>query len=100
MNSVKVWTAFAVGVTAGACVALLYAPQSGDATRRQIRENVEDAGDYLRDKADHVQGRLRDTADNIRDKAEHLQDRAQDYARRGRDVVDDLVESARRTVKA
>jgi len=82
MNSVKVWTAFSVGVVAGACVALLYAPQSGERTRRQIRRNVEDAGDYLRETAEEVQ------------------ERAQEYVKRGRDVVDDLVESARKTVKA
>jgi gas vesicle protein len=82
MNSVKVWAAFTVGVLSGACVALLYAPQSGERTRRQIRRNVEDAGDYLRETAEEVQGR------------------AQEYVKRGRDVVDDLVESARKTVKA
>ncbi len=82
MNSVKVWAAFTVGVAAGACVALLYAPQTGEKTRRQIRRNVEDAGDYLKEAADNVQ------------------DRAQEYVKRGRDVVDELVDSARKAVKA
>jgi gas vesicle protein len=81
MDSWKVWAAFMVGVAAGASVALLYAPQSGERTRRQLRRSVEDAGDYLRDTADDVQ------------------DRAQDYVKRGRDVVEDLVDSAKKAVK-
>ena len=82
MDRLKFWAAFTVGVAAGACVALLYAPQSGERTRRQIRRNVEDAGEYLRDAADN------------------MQDRAQDYVKRSRDVVDDLVDSAKKAVKA
>lgn len=81
MDSWKVWAAFTVGVVAGASVALLYAPQSGERTRRQIRRNVEDARDYLNDTVDDVQ------------------DRAQGYVKRGRDVVDDLVDSAKKAVK-
>jgi len=89
MSSIKIWAAFAVGVAAGACVALLYAPQSGEATRRQIRETAEGAEKYVRD-----------AAGKVRDKAEDLHERAHDYVKRGRDVVDDLVESARKAVKA
>jgi len=81
MDSWKVWAAFTVGVVAGASVALLYAPQSGERTRRQLRRSVEDANDYLKDTAEDVQ------------------DRAQDYMKRGRDVVEDLVDSAKKAVK-
>jgi gas vesicle protein len=68
-------------VAAGASIALLYAPQTGERTRRQLRRSIEDAGDYLKDTAEDVQ------------------DRAEDYVRRSRDVVEDLVESARKAVK-
>ncbi len=78
MDTLKVWAAFMVGVAAGASIALLYAPQTGERTRKQLKRSIEDAGDYLKDTADDVQ------------------DRAQDYVRRSRDVVEDLVESARR----
>ena len=82
MDSWKFWAAFTVGVAAGAGVALLYAPQTGERTRRQLRRSIEDAGDYLKDTADDVQ------------------DRAQDDVKRGRDVVEDLVDSAKKAVKA
>jgi len=82
MNAVKVWAAFMVGVAAGAAVALLYAPQSGEKTRRQLRRNLEDAGDYIKDAADDIG------------------DRAEKYVKRGRGIVDDVVDSASNAVSA
>jgi gas vesicle protein len=82
MNAVKVWAAFMVGVAAGAAVALLYAPQTGEKTRRQLRRNLEDAGDYIKDAADTVS------------------DHAEKYVKRGRGVVEDVVDSASNAVTA
>jgi gas vesicle protein len=49
-----IWIAFAVGVAAGAAVALLYAPQPGVKTRRQLRRNFDDGIDCLEDAAAHL----------------------------------------------
>jgi len=57
MNIVKYWTVFAIGVAAGAGVALMYAPQSGEKTRRQVRRRFEDASDYVKDTADSISDR-------------------------------------------
>lgn len=54
MNAAKFWAVFAIGVAAGAAVALLYAPQTGERTRRQVRRKLEDASDYVRDTADTI----------------------------------------------
>ena len=54
MNAAKLWVVFAIGVAAGATVALLYAPQSGEKTRRQVRRRIEDASDYVKDAADTI----------------------------------------------
>ncbi len=81
MDSWKIWTVFAVGVGAGAIVALIYAPQSGAKTRKQIKRNFDDAADYLQDAA------------------ETIGDRAEKVIKRGRDVVDDLTASANKVVK-
>jgi gas vesicle protein len=51
MDTFKFWAAFSVGVAAGAVVALICAPQSGDKTRKQIRRKLEDAGEYVKDTA-------------------------------------------------
>ncbi len=54
MNAVKFWAVFTIGVAAGAAVALLYAPQTGEKTRRQVRRKFEDASEYVKDTADTI----------------------------------------------
>jgi gas vesicle protein len=81
MDTLKFWAVFAVGVAAGAAVALIYAPQTGAKTRKQIRRKLDDATDYVKD----VTG--------------DLGDRAGDAVNRGRDVVEDLVNSAQRATQ-
>lgn len=76
MNEWKMWIAFAIGVAAGAGVALLYAPQSGEKTRRQVRRKFEDASDYMKDAADN------------------LSERAGKVYKAGKGAVGDAVESA------
>lgn len=81
-NAIKFWAVFAVGVAAGATVALIYAPQSGAKTRKQLRRGFEDASDYLKDAA------------------ETLGDHAEKYVKRGKDVVGEVVDSAANAVSA
>ncbi len=78
----KFWAAFAIGVAAGAALALIYAPQTGARTRRQIRRGISDAGDYLSD-----------TASN-------LGDTAGKYVKRGKSAVNDVVDSAQNVATA
>lgn len=77
MSAGKFWTVFTIGVAAGAAVALLYAPQSGLRTRRQVRRSLESASDYMKDTADMITERTgryagkymkrgKDIADNVR----------------------------------
>jgi gas vesicle protein len=82
MSTWKFWAAFGVGLAAGAALALIYAPQSGARTRRQIRKAVDDAGDYIRETADTVQ------------------DVAGKYLKRGKGVMEDVVDSAQNVVTA
>ncbi|MFY9745102.1 MAG: YtxH domain-containing protein [Acidobacteriaceae bacterium] len=81
MSTWKFWAAFGVGLAAGAALALIYAPQSGARTRRQIKRAVSDAGDYIKDTADTVQGV------------------AEKYLKRGREAVGDVVDSAQSAAK-
>ena len=76
MNAAKFWAVFAIGVAAGAAVALLYAPQTGERTRRQVRRRLEDASDYVKDTADAIG------------------DRASKAYKAGRGAVGDALESA------
>lgn len=83
MNTWKFWMSFGVGVAAGAAVALLYAPQPGDRTRKQLKRNLEDATDYLQE-----------TADEIGNKADQFGKHAERVIRRGREAVDETVSKA------
>jgi gas vesicle protein len=83
MSIGKFWAAFGVGVVAGAALALIYAPQTGERTRRQIRRGYEDAAD-----------RLRSTAKSVRSTANDVSDQAGKYIKRGKDAVSDVVDSA------
>ena len=76
MNTLKFWAVFTIGVAAGAAVALIYAPQTGERTRRQIKRKLEDAGDYLKDASDTLSGH------------------AEKVVKRGKEVLDDVTESA------
>ena len=83
MDTWKFWIAFGVGVAAGASVALLYAPQPGDRTRKQIKRGLEDASD-----------RIQSTAEDIGDRAGEYGKHAERVIRRGREVVDDTLSKA------
>lgn len=76
MSMGKFWAAFGVGVAAGAALALIYAPQTGARTRRQLRRGYEDASDTLRKSASNVS------------------EQAGKYFKRGKDVLGDVVDSA------
>lgn len=83
MSAKGYWIAFGVGVTAGAAVALLYAPQTGAKTRKQLKKGISDAGDYLEDAGDY-----------LKDQAERLSREAQKAYKRGVSHAEDLVDSA------
>ena len=54
MSAVRYWAVFSLGVASGAAVALIYAPQTGEKTRKQLKRNLDDAGDYLKDTSDEL----------------------------------------------
>lgn len=83
MSAKGIWFAFGVGVTAGAAVALLYAPQAGAKTRKQLRRGIDEASDYLEDAGDY-----------LKEQAERLSNEAQKAIKQTRGKVSDLVDEA------
>jgi gas vesicle protein len=83
MSAKNVWIAFGLGVSAGAAVALLYAPQSGVRTRRQLKKNIDEGVDYLEDAAGY-----------LREQAEYLSKEAQKTIKRTKGQVEDVVDKA------
>jgi gas vesicle protein len=83
MSAKNYWFAFGIGVSAGAAIALLYAPQTGVKTRKQLRKRAEDAGDYLEDAGNY-----------LKTQAERLSDEAQKAIKRTKGQVDYAVDKA------
>jgi gas vesicle protein len=83
MSAKNYWLAFGIGVSAGAAIALLYAPQTGAKTRRQLRKGASNAGDYLEDAGDY-----------LKTQAEHFANEAQKAIKRSREQVETAVDKA------
>ena len=62
---------FLLGVTIGAVAALLLAPQSGEATRRDLRRGARRARRAAQDMAGDLSTKVSDTFDQARDRVEH-----------------------------
>jgi len=87
MSAKGIWIAFGVGVAAGAAVALLYAPQPGVKTRRQLRRNFDDGVDCLADAAAY-----------LKEQAESLSEAALKTFKRTKGQVTDVVEKTTEAV--
>ena len=61
---------FLLGVAIGAAAALLLAPQSGAATRRDLRRGAKRARKAAQDLAGDLQGRVTDTFDQAKERVE------------------------------
>jgi len=58
-NGTDFLAGFLLGAVAGAAMALLFAPQTGEETRRQLKER----GIELKDKADEISAQVRERAE-------------------------------------
>ena len=79
---------FVAGLGIGAAIALLFAPQSGEETRRQIAEKAHDGSDYVA-----ARGR------EFRKQAEDLVDQGKDIVTKQKARLADVLESGKQTVR-
>jgi gas vesicle protein len=75
---------FLSGLAIGVTVGLLFAPQSGEQTRSQIRSAARKSGDKLRESGDELLSRGRD----LFERGKELADEAAGIFERGRNLVD------------
>jgi gas vesicle protein len=107
MNTFRFWIAFSVGVAAGATIALLCAPQSGDETRKQLKSKLDDAGDYIKDATgdlgDKATKAYQRSKDAVADYSGDLSDKASRAYKQGKDAVTEytgnLAEKAQSAVR-
>jgi gas vesicle protein len=58
---------FVAGIGIGAAIALLFAPQSGEETRKQIAEKAQDGKDYVTAKSREIRKQAEDLVDQGKD---------------------------------
>lgn len=58
---------FVAGVGIGAAIALLFAPQSGEETRKQIAEKAQEGKDYVASKGREIRRHAEDIVDQGKD---------------------------------
>ena len=94
MNKKGFWIALLLGAAGGSLAALLFAPQTGVKTRKQLKRNLSDAGDTLEEAGDY----LRKQAERLTKEADNLLDISKDRADSAYDSAAKYVRSARRSV--
>jgi gas vesicle protein len=92
---------FLLGAAVGAGLGLLFAPQSGERTRRDItrkaRHLKRQAGEKLEDFAEEVQDRGKRIKESAEDFIEEVEDRGRRVKATAVDFVDDLTDEVRDT---
>ena len=96
MSAKNYWLAFGIGVSAGAAIALLYAPQTGVKTRKQIRKRAENAGDYLEDAGNYLKAQ----AERLSDEAQKAIKRTKGQVEYAADKAGDAVNSGVKTAQS
>jgi len=82
---------FLLGAATGAAIALLYAPQEGEATRRMIGEKAGDIKDKATDYSSTVAKTAKDKWGNI---ADTVTSKVQEVSNRSKNAVNDAIDNA------
>jgi gas vesicle protein len=94
MSVARYWTIFAIGVAAGAAVALAYAPQEGKKTRKQLKRTFDETGDYIKDTAGDISKQASQYVSKAKDAAEDFSKQTTHYVSRVKDAAEDFSKAA------
>ncbi len=87
-----VW--FVAGASIGATLALLFAPESGEATRHRIGKQARKGKRAFSEAGQEVFDKGRDLYDRGREVADEVADKGRDLYDRGREVADEVADEA------
>jgi len=99
MRHKEFWIALGLGALGGGIAALLFAPQSGEKTRRQLRRSVEDAGESIGESLEESAEYLKKQADRLGKEAQKLLDASKQHFDVALDAAGDVVKSANKAAK-
>jgi gas vesicle protein len=95
-NKINAIFFFLAGMAAGAGLALLFAPRSGEETRDLIRQRAEEGKDFVASKKDELWRK----ADHAVEKGKkEVRRKAEDIIDKGRETVEDWKEKGKATVE-
>jgi gas vesicle protein len=80
---------FMAGIGIGATVALLFAPQTGEETRKQIAERAQDSRDYVTAKSRDLRKQAEDLVDQGKDMVDKQKSRLADVLESGKQAARD-----------
>jgi gas vesicle protein len=103
-NIGDVLTGLLIGGLAGTITALLLAPQSGEETRRQIREKGIELRDRTAELVEDTMAQVRSSADRLglegREKYKELKQQGQDLAVEQLDRVSDAAQAGKKAIQS
>jgi gas vesicle protein len=98
MSAKNTFLAFLGGAIAGATVALLFAPEKGEVTRRKISKAVGDGRDFLADKYDEGRERITNAYHEGREKLADAISAGREPLDEELETICDATQKAKRTI--
>jgi gas vesicle protein len=83
----KVFSAFAIGLGAGAALGLLFAPQSGEDARNYLRDTAQDGVDEVVSRGKSAARRVHRTVEDVKDLVNEVADSAESAFREARSAA-------------
>ena len=91
MNTVKVASGVLAGLAIGTVLGILFAPEKGSTTRKQIMDKGDD---YL----NKLKSKYSDLADSVKNQFESVKQEATDLAEKGKEKYDNVKKEVQNTI--
>lgn len=91
------FTSFVIGMGAGAAIAMLFAPRSGEETRAILSDKARESGRVAAQRAREIRDMAGDKAAQLRDMASDVAEHSKDVVNRQKNAVSAAVQAGKET---